>query len=107
MSETQFTALDWRPSNKRKTYVRQRRFNGQKVAPPAFLAAAKLSGIGSGKHAICAATKRDGAPCRNIAMRDCATCRLHGGAARTAWLLRPYVRKDGVVVVPNGYAREP
>jgi hypothetical protein len=104
MSETHFTALDWRPGKRRRTYPRQMRSGGQKQAPPAFLAAAAVSGIGNGKHRICGARKRNGEPCRDIAMKDCATCRRHGGAARTAWLIRPYVRKDGVVVSPNAQA---
>jgi hypothetical protein len=101
MSETQFTKLDWRPSKRRATYVRERRFNGQKQAPPAFLAAGKLNGIGSGKHRICAAKRRDGEPCHTIAMRDVPYCRLHGGASQTSRSIRPYVRKDGVVTVPR------
>ena len=102
MSETQFTALDWRPGKKRKTYVRQRRYSGQKQAPAAFLAmSGSVAGIGSGKHRICSAKRRDGEPCRTIAMRDCPTCRLHGGASFTARLIRPYVRKDGVVATPD------
>jgi hypothetical protein len=104
MSETQFSALDWRPGKRRKTYVRQRRFNGQKQAPPAFIAAGKLSGIGSGKHRLCGARRRDGGICRTIAMNGCDHCRLHGGASQTARTIRPYVRKDGVVTVPV-YAR--
>jgi hypothetical protein len=101
MSETQFTALDWRPGKRRGSYVRQRRFNGQKQAPAAFLAAAAVSGIGSGKHRLCGARRRDGGICRDIAMRGCDHCRAHGGAAQTARLIRPYVRKDGVVVIPS------
>jgi hypothetical protein len=76
------------------------RSGGQKQAPPAFLAAAAASGIGSGKHRLCGARKRDGEPCRDIAMKGCAHCRKHGGASQTARTIRPYVRKDGVVVMP-------
>jgi len=102
MSETQFTALDWRPGKKRKTYVRQRRYNGQKQAPAAFLAAAAVSGIGSGKHRLCGARRRDGGICRDIAMRGCDHCRAHGGASQTARLIRPYVRsRDGAVIIPK------
>ena len=100
MSETQFSAADWRPGKRRKTYPRQRRHNGQKQAPPAFTAAGKLSGIGSGKHRLCGARRRDGGVCRSIAMNGCAHCRLHGGAMQAA-RLRPYVRKDGVVIMPE------
>lgn len=101
MSETHFSALDWRPGKGRKTYVRVRRSGGQKVAPSAFLAAARVSGIGSGKHRQCSAKRVDGQPCRGIAMRDAPTCKKHGGAAYTAQYVRPYVRQDGVVVIPK------
>jgi hypothetical protein len=101
MSETHFTALDWKPGKRRRSYVRKQQAGGQKHAPPAFTAAGKLSGIGSGKHRICAAKRRDGEPCHTIAMNGCLTCRLHGGAAHTAQVLRPYVRKDGTVTVPS------
>jgi hypothetical protein len=101
MSENQFTALDWRPGKRRKTYVRKMRSGGQKQAPPAFIAAGKLSGIGSGKHRICGARKRNGEPCRDIAMKGCDHCRAHGGASQTARTIRPYVRKDGVIVIPK------
>ena len=104
MSESHFSALDWRPGKRRKTYPRIGRAGGQKQAPLAFIAAGKLSGIGSGKHRICSARKRNGERCRSIAMNDCDVCRLHGGAARTARLLRPYVRRDGTVVIPNASA---
>jgi hypothetical protein len=101
MSETQFSALDWKPGKRRRTYVRKLRSGGQKQAPPAFIAAGKLSGIGSGKHRICGARKRNGEPCRSIAMTDCDHCRLHGGAMQTAKFVRPYVRKDGSIVTPR------
>jgi len=102
MSETQFSALDWKPGKRRRTYVRKLRSGGQKQAPPAFLAmSGSVAGIGSGKHRICGALRRDGEPCRSIAMNGCDTCRLHGGASYTARHVRPYVRKDGVVTVPR------
>jgi hypothetical protein len=101
MSESHFSALDWKPGKRRGSYVRERRCGGQKQAPPAFIAAGKLSGIGSGKHRICSALTRAGVPCRDIAMKGCDHCRAHGGASQTARLIRPYVRKDGVVTVPR------
>jgi hypothetical protein len=105
MSETHFSALDWRPGKRRRSYVRKLRSNGQKQAPPAFLAmSGSVAGIGSGKHRICSARRRDGEPCRSIAMNGCETCRLHGGASQTARTIRPYVRKDGVVAIPNAQA---
>ena len=107
MSETHFTALDWKLGKRRRSYVRKRRAGGQKQAPPAFLAAAAVSGIGSGKHRLCGARRRDGGICRDIAMKGCDHCRAHGGAARTAWLLRPYVRKDGVATVPHNAQTNP
>jgi len=102
MSENQFSALDWRPGKRRRSYVRKRRAGGQKQAPAAFLAmSGSVAGIGSGKHRICSAKRRDGEPCRDIAMRGCDHCRAHGGASQTARSIRPYVRKDGAIVIPN------
>jgi hypothetical protein len=84
MSETHFSALDWRPSKKRASYPRVRHCAGQKVAPPAFLAAARVSGFGSGKHRICA-------HCGRVAMRESTVCRQHGGSGHAS-KKRPYVR---------------
>jgi len=84
MSDTHFTALDWRPSAKRATYPRQRAYGGQKEAPVAFLAAARQSGIGSGKHRLCL-------HCGRVAVREASVCRIHGGG-RIASLKRPYVK---------------
>lgn len=108
MSETHFSALDWRPGKRRRSYVRKMRSGGQKQAPPAFLAmSGSVAGIGSGKHRICGAPTRAGAPCRDIAMRGCDHCRQHGGASQTSRLIRPYVRKDGVVTVPRNARANP
>jgi hypothetical protein len=102
MSETHFSALDWKPGKRRRSYVRKMRSGGQKQAPPAFLAmSGSVAGIGSGKHRTCGARRRDGGICRTIAMNGCDHCRLHGGAMQTAKFVRPYVRKDGVVTVPR------
>ena len=84
MSDTQFSALDWRPSRKRASYPRQRAYGGQKEANAAFLAAARLSGIGSGKHRLCD-------HCGRVAMREANVCRWHGGG-KIAAQSRPYVR---------------
>lgn len=84
MSETQFTALDWRPSRKRASYPRQRAHGGQKRAPAAFLAAARVSGIGSGKHRLCD-------HCGRVALRETTVCRWHGGG-KIASQSRPYVK---------------
>jgi hypothetical protein len=86
MSDTQFTALDWRPSPRRATYPRVKPYGGQKQAPAAFLAAAKVSGFGSGKHRRCAR-----ANCTGWAMRETTVCRLHGGG-KIASQSRPYVK---------------
>ena len=84
MSDTQFTALDWRPSRKRASYPRQRAYGGQKEANAAFLAAARVSGIGSGKHRLCA-------KCGRVAVREASVCRWHGGATHAS-KARPYVK---------------
>jgi hypothetical protein len=84
MSETQFSKSDWRPSKKRASYPRQHAWAGQKVAPPAFLAAAKLNGFGKGKQRRCS-------QCRGWALRESIACRLHGGASVAA-KKRPYIR---------------
>jgi hypothetical protein len=82
MSETHFTALDWRPSRKRTTYPRQRSWGGQKQAPAAFLAAAKRNGL---------AFLPKCAHCGDVAMREALVCRRHGGG-KIASLKRPYVK---------------
>jgi hypothetical protein len=84
MSDTQFTALDWRPSRKRASYPRVRAHGGQKQAPAAFLAAARVSGFGSGKHRRCD-------HCTRWALKGLGVCRWHGGAT-IASKARPYVR---------------
>jgi hypothetical protein len=81
---SQFTREDWRPSPKRGSYPRVRSWGGQKKAPAAFLEAAKVSGIGSGKLRLCLY-------CGNIAVREAEVCRIHGGA-KVASQRRPYVK---------------
>ena len=82
MSDTHFTALDWRPSRKRASYPRVRAHGGQKKAPAAFLAAAKRTGL---------AHVRKCAHCGRVAMREATVCRWHGGG-KIASLKRPYVK---------------
>jgi hypothetical protein len=56
-------------------------YGGCKTAPPAFLEAAKLAAIKPGRtnRRLCGSIKRDGNPCRRLAMRDCKGCEAHGG----------------------------
>jgi hypothetical protein len=82
MSDTHFTALDWRPSAKRATYPRQRAYGGQKQAPAAFLAAAKRNGLAYLPRCN---------HCGRVAMRGLAVCRFHGGG-KIASRFRPYVK---------------
>jgi hypothetical protein len=84
MERTQFTREDWRPSPKRGTYPRVRDWGGQKKAPKAFLEAAKVSGIGSGKLRLCLY-------CGKPAVREADVCRYHGGG-KIASEKRPYVK---------------
>ena len=83
MSDTQFSALDWRPSRKRASYPRQRAYGGQKQAPAALLAAGKL-------HGLAKARKCD--HCGRVALRETTVCRFHGGG-KIASLKRPYVKR--------------
>lgn len=84
MSE-QFTALDWRPGKRRKTKPRKQFHGGQKVAPVAFLVAAKSNQFGSGVHRRCQAIARStGARCRCVAMVGVDYCLVHTGAAQLA-----------------------
>jgi hypothetical protein len=82
MSDTQFSALDWRPSRKRASHPRVRSWGGQKQAPAALLAAGKNYGFAH-------ARKCD--HCGRVAMREATVCRWHGGG-KIAAQSRPYVR---------------
>lgn len=98
MSDTQFTALDWRPSRKRATYPRQRAWGGQKEAPAAFLAAARLTGLAHLPRCD---------HCRRVAMRGLNVCRAHGGG-KIASQSRPYAKSVKTLVkfaAVNGEAR--
>ena len=91
MSETHFDRLEWRAGARRRTQPRVHDYGGQKQAPVAFLAAARLAGLGTPTAKRC---KRiavsTGRPCRHPAMRGSDYCLSHGGAAR-AKQIRPYV----------------
>jgi hypothetical protein len=98
MSDTQFTALDFRPSRKRASYPRVRAWGGQKEAPAAFLAAAKRNGL---------AFLPKCAHCSDVAMRGLTVCRRHGGG-KIASQTRPYVKSVKTVIKfasVNGEAR--
>jgi hypothetical protein len=90
MSE-QFTKADWRPSEKRATYVRERAWGGQKLAPTAFLAAAKLAGLNTNRALRCSRVAvSTGRPCRRVAMKGTTLCLCHGGAG-VVRMFRDYV----------------
>jgi hypothetical protein len=76
-----FTRETWRAGSRSKLRKRVNGYGGCKVAPPAFLAAAKLAAIkpGRGNRRLCSSIKRDGTPCRRLAMKGCKGCEAHGG----------------------------
>jgi hypothetical protein len=101
MSDTHFTALDWRPSRKRASYPRVRSWGGQKQANAAFLAqSGSVAGFGSGKHRLCD-------HCGRVAVREATVCRWHGGG-KIAAQSRPYAKSVKTLVkfaAVNGEAR--
>jgi hypothetical protein len=91
LSESQFTKLDWRPGKRRRTQARVRDYPGQKIAPVAFLAAAKLVGLHTDRAARCTATALStGRKCRRVAVTGANVCMVHGGALALK-RNRPYV----------------
>jgi hypothetical protein len=76
-----FTRETWRAGGRSKLRKRVNGYAGCKTAPPAFLAAAKLAAFKPGRpgYRLCNATKRDGNPCRRLAMKGCNWCESHGG----------------------------
>jgi hypothetical protein len=81
MSETQFSRADWRPGKRRRTQPRVRDYPGQKTAPIALIAAAKLVGLHTNRAARCTATARStGRTCRRVAVTGADVCMVHGGA---------------------------
>ena len=95
MSETHFSRADWRPGKRGKRRLRKNNYGGCKIAPPAFLAAAKESAILPGRtnRRICTAMKRDGTPCGMLALRDVNVCGAHGGWS--VWAKRGVLKKSG------------
>jgi hypothetical protein len=81
MSELFFDRATWRPGKKFRLRKRVNPFGGCKVAPVAFLEAAKKVRFKPGRpgYRICSATKRDGTPCGRLALRDLSVCEAHGG----------------------------
>jgi hypothetical protein len=76
-----FTRETWRAGGRSKLRKRVNGYAGCKMAPPAFLAAAKLAAFKPGRpgYRLCRATKRDGTPCGRLALREFAVCEAHGG----------------------------
>jgi hypothetical protein len=76
-----FTRATWRPGQRSRLRKRTKPYGGCKTAPPAFLEAAKLAAIKPGRanRRLCNATKRNGEPCRRLAMKGCKGCESHGG----------------------------
>jgi hypothetical protein len=81
-----FTRETWRAGNRSKLRKRKHCYAGCKVAPPAFLAAAKIAAFKPGRpgYRLCNATKRDGNPCRRLAMKELKVCEAHGGVLALA-----------------------
>jgi hypothetical protein len=76
-----FTRETWRSGKKFKLRKRVNNYAGRKTAPVEFLAAAKRAGFKPGRpgYRLCGAIKRNGDPCRRLAMRGCQGCESHGG----------------------------
>jgi hypothetical protein len=76
-----FTRATWRRGKKFRMRKRVKPYAGCKVAPPAFLEAAKHAGFKPGRpgYRVCRATKRDGSPCGNLALKELPVCGVHGG----------------------------
>jgi hypothetical protein len=92
MSETHFSRCEWRAGARRKTQPRVHDYAGQKIAPAAFLAAAKFVGLNTNAAKKCSRIAvSTGKPCRHPAMKGSDYCLSHGGAAR-AKQIRPYAR---------------
>ena len=76
-----FTRETWRSGKRRQLRVRKKPYGACTEASPEFLAAAQRTKFQPGRpgYRICAATKRDGTPCRRLAMKGCKGCESHGG----------------------------
>jgi len=76
-----FTKATWRAGKKSRLRKRVNSYAGCKTAPAAFLEAAKQTQFKPGRPGcrICCATKRDGTPCRRLALKEFRVCEAHGG----------------------------
>ena len=76
-----YTRATWRVGKKRRLLKRIKPWGGQTTAPAGFLEAGKRNAFKPGRpgYRVCSATKRDGTPCRRLAMKGCKGCESHGG----------------------------
>jgi hypothetical protein len=76
-----YTRETWRRGGRSRLRKRTKPWGGSKTASPQFLAAAKLAAIKPGRanRRLCSSIKRDGTPCRRLAMKNCKGCEAHGG----------------------------
>ena len=76
-----FNRATWRRGKKNRLRKRTKPYAGCKTAPPAFLEAAKKTQFKPGRPGcrLCCALKRDGRPCRRLALKDFRVCEAHGG----------------------------
>jgi hypothetical protein len=95
MSNEFFTRATWRSSKTRTMQERTKPWGGCKVAPAAFLEAAKRTRIQPGRtnRKICSAIKRDGSRCGMLALSGLKVCGAHGGFA--IWARQGKLRKTG------------
>ena len=76
-----FTRATWRPGKNRRLRKRVKPWGGRKTAPAAFIETGKQFGFKPGRpgYPVCSATKRDRAPCGNLALKGLKVCGAHGG----------------------------
>jgi hypothetical protein len=81
-----FTRETWRTGKKSRLRKRTKPWGGQKTAPMAFLEAAKQTQFRAGRSGcrLCSSLKRDGSPCRRLALREFVVCEAHGGVLALA-----------------------
>jgi hypothetical protein len=80
------TKTTWRASKHHRLVKRVHNFGGVTVAPAAFLEAAKRTQFQKDRpgHRVCSAMKKDGNPCRMLALKGMKVCLAHGGQAALA-----------------------
>ena len=81
-----FTRETWRAGKKNRLRKRTKPYAGCKTAPAAFLEAAKKSQFRPGRpgYRLCCVLKRNGDPCRRLALRELKVCEAHGGLGQLA-----------------------